>query len=114
MNGAIAVPPNNMSKPRRSSIINIGNSHHFLLCLRKNQNSASKGVRFSCANLLNSPDCSPLLEGVFDFREFLDICILHFFSELVEVLLGALRLSSAEPIALCRCIKLEVECITAH
>ncbi len=71
MNGAIAVPPNNMSKPRRSSIINIGNSHHFLLCLRKNQNSTSKGVRFFCASFLNSLD--------FSRPEFLDIRILQFF-----------------------------------
>ncbi len=79
MNGAIAVPPNSMSKPKRSSIINMGNSHHFLLCLRKNQNSTSKGVRFFCASLLNSPDFSPPLEGVFDCREFLDIRILQIF-----------------------------------
>jgi len=57
----------------------IRNSHHFLLCLRKNQNSTSKGVLFFCASLLNSPDFSPPLEGAFDCREFLDICILQFF-----------------------------------
>jgi hypothetical protein len=70
MKGAIAVPPSSTSKHNRSSMISIGNSHHFLLCLRKNQNSTGKDGCFWGAASLNLPD--------FFCRGFLAIYILHF------------------------------------
>jgi len=54
MNGAIAVPPMRIIKPSSNSVTNIGTSHHFLLCLRKDQNSEIKELRFFWASLLKS------------------------------------------------------------
>src|SRR5271157_3213984 len=42
MKGAAAVLDRKISTPRRSMVITMGNSHHFLFCLRNAQNSLSK------------------------------------------------------------------------
>ena len=69
-NGATAVPPSNRIKLKNSSTIMIGNSHHFLLCFRKDQNSTSKVGRLFEADLPNSVD--------FFCRRVLDMHILQF------------------------------------
>src|SRR5579863_4385166 len=44
MKGAAAVPDRNTRTPNKTITTTIGSNHHFLLCFRKYQNSATKPV----------------------------------------------------------------------
>ena len=64
MNGAAALPPKMTSNPTSKRVRIMGVSHHFLLCLRKCQNSL-KNPPGACS--ANSEKLSALSEGGSDF-----------------------------------------------
>src|SRR5579864_1077598 len=61
MNGAAAVPERNTSRPSMTITTTIGSSHHFLLCFRKYQNSATKPVLCSTLATCSKSDMRCLL-----------------------------------------------------
>ena len=67
MKGAAAVLDRKISTPRRSMVITMGNSHHFLFCLRNAQNSLSKLSPWCAAaafsnSLVGLPDISLMVD----------------------------------------------------
>src|SRR5262245_13428033 len=99
MNGAAPVVPNAMITPMATIASRMGISHHFLLCLRKSTNSATRPVRLLSASRENSSLCWLVLNGILRL-------------ELTEIAFDRLRWGSLDPICRCCGLELALQCVT--
>src|SRR5580704_7617227 len=103
MKGAAAVPERNTSTPKNTITTTIGSSHHFLLCFRKYQNSATKPVLCRVPATCSKSDMlAPLfLAGrAYDCRRYSSVFEARGLGVQYEATCGFLITKTSRPIAL--------------